>query len=121
MHSQARNETLRRYQCRTLETQLLTHKAEQPLSPQVKRQTAALELADPGLFEDLINRKKWRQVCKDPSKTMRDVGFNDERQLWTNLNSMPASRVNLLLDDRVIDHDRQGCDNILNKIYGDAR
>jgi hypothetical protein len=79
-----------------------------------------LEESEPTLFDDLLSRKKWRNVQKDPYRTLKDEK-DDKLAYWTHLNNLPKSRVDLLISDNILESDRKSCDRILNRIYEDSK
>jgi hypothetical protein len=79
-----------------------------------------LEESEPTFFDDLLSRKKWRNVQKDPYRTLKDEN-NDKSAYWAHLNDLPKSRVDLLISDSILESDRKSCDRILNRIYEDSK
>lgn len=73
----------------------------------------------PALVDELLNRKKWKSVAKDPLKSLKDENL-DKTQYWTHLNNLPPSRVDLLVSEQIIQKDRESCDRILSQIYQDS-
>ena len=72
----------------------------------------ALEQADPELVEDLLLRRKWKNLQKDPSQALRMQSL-DTQSYWQNLNSLPKKAVNQCVNKRIIEKDRVSCDRIL--------
>jgi hypothetical protein len=60
--TQQRKESIERYHARKLERQLVQLKSNQPLPAQTQEEMYSLEEQDPRLVEELMLKKKWRNV-----------------------------------------------------------
>ena len=52
----------------------------------------ALCETDPDLVEELIMKRKWRNIQKDPSRSIKDQGL-DTTSYWQQLNNLPKKGV----------------------------
>lgn len=78
----------------------------------------ALEEADPTLVDELLLKRKWRNVQRDPSRSLKDQSL-DTSSYWQQLNNLPQKGIEQIVNDRIVDKDRQSCDFILKNIYED--
>ena len=78
----------------------------------------ALEQTESALVNELLNRKKWKSVAKDPLKSLRSESI-EKTQNWPHLNNLPQSQVDLIVSEHLISKDRESCDKILTHIYED--
>lgn len=76
---------------------------------------AALEERDPLLVEELLLKKKWRNVQKDPLRALNDQSL-DKSAYWQSLNSLPPQQVAKVVTGKVLKYDKDSCDTILQKI-----
>ena len=53
---------------RKLENELTQYKSAQPVRPQAKSKLKFLVEQDPKLVDELMNKKKWNYVQKDPAR-----------------------------------------------------
>ena len=70
------------------------------------------------MFDDMLNRKKWSYVQKDPQRSMRNQEMY-RTQVWNNLNHLPDSRISLVMREDGLKSDQKGCTRILQKLYED--
>lgn len=90
---QTHGKSLDRRFLRTLERKMLDLKSgRKSLSPEEQDKLLVLEETDPGLSEDILNRRKWKNVKKDPQEALRKEK-SDTFSYWTTLNSLPKKAV----------------------------
>jgi hypothetical protein len=90
------------------------------LSQEERKEIGALESIDPNLFEELLLKKQWQIVQRDPSKTVKDQDV-DMSSYWPGFNALPESSVKLLVNKSILAADKKGCDYILNRIFTDKQ
>jgi hypothetical protein len=73
---------------------------------------------EPTLFDDLLNKKKWGYINKDPSRSVKHADMY-RTQVWNHLNHLPDSRVDLIMRKDGLKMDFMGCTRILEKMYED--
>ena len=66
-------------------------------------------------MEELLLKKKWRNVQKDPLKAINDQHL-DTSSYWQQLNQLPPNAIEKIVNSRILDYDKSGCDTILKKI-----
>ena len=116
---QSHGKSLDRRFLRTLERKMLDLKSgRKSLSPDEQEKLLVLEETDPGLSEDIMNRRKWKNVKKDPQEALRKEK-SDSFSYWATLNALPKKAVKQCVNKRIIDKDRISCDNILKGLFED--
>lgn len=63
-------------------------------------------------------KRKWRNVQRDPARCLKDQGL-DVTNYWQQLNNLPQKGIENIVNDRIVEKDRQSCDHILNRIFDD--
>ena len=104
---------------RKLERQLQQFKAKQPLASNAKVEMEALESQDPLLVEELLNKKKWSQVHRDPSRQMKLKDLNSNS--YFDVNSLPKNQRDLVVNKKMIADDKKTCDRILNGLLSEKK
>ena len=56
------------------------------------------------MFEEIAQKKKWRNVQKDPSRTLKDQN-TDTTQYWQLLNNLPQKGVDRIVTKLVLNAD----------------
>jgi len=90
------------------------------MSPESRMQMQALEEANPDFVEELMMKRRWRNMQKDPARSLKDQSL-DTSSYWQQLNQLPKKGVEKIVNDRIIEKDRQTCDNILTSIFEDKK
>ena len=74
-----------------------------------------LEATEPALVEELLLKKKWRNVQKDPQRSLNDQSL-DVSSYWQQLNNLPAKGVDKIVNPTILKYDKNSCDYILKRI-----
>ena len=112
---QHRQESQDRYLARKLERSLIQHKSCQPVAATTKQEMEQLEVTEPALVEELMLKKKWRNVQKDPQRALNDQSL-DVSSYWQQLNNLPSQGVDKIVNPRILKYDKNSCDYILKRI-----
>lgn len=69
---------------------------------------------DPEKYEQMLNKKKWNTIHKNPTKALKEQLQNN--QYWNLLNNMPPEHVDGIVTEKILNMDKQSCDNLLKTI-----
>jgi len=73
---------------------------------QVARIKQLLE-QDPHIFAELLNRRKWSSITKNPEKAIR-MQFQNNK-FWNLLNDMPEAMIKNIITPHVLNMDLVAC------------
>jgi len=65
-------ESHKKLAARKLERKIMSFKSDQSMSELEKEEISALEAYDPSLVDELLLKRKWRNVQRDPSRSLKD-------------------------------------------------
>ena len=75
---------------------------------------ARLVEEEPALFEEMINRKKWTSVQKNPEKALKDMQVTGK--YWNLLNNLPKKVIDSIITPSVLQMDKNTVDRFLKDI-----
>ncbi len=79
------------------------------------QEMSRLEETDPRLVEELLLKRKWRNVQKDPTRAINDQ-HQDTSSYWQALNQLPPEAIGKIVNQRILNYDKGSCDSILKRI-----
>ena len=72
---------------------------------------------DPDGYEEMLHKRKWKSVHKNPSTAIKDISINN--QYWNLINNLPKDTVNSIVTPRVLKMDKESCDNLLRNLLNE--
>lgn len=78
-----------------------------------------LELENPMLFDELVNKKKQTYVEKNTQRALKDQNLNNN--YWNLLNHLPSNQVSNIVTPLVLKMDKRSCDNLLKEILKEKK